>query len=153
MRSLYPFDILGMDSRGLLIACGNGNTQRVREFLELGVNPDSRSNFWDDRRTPLMEAALWDHLEVAKVLIEYGADLDLTDNNGYTALMLSIYDKDDEIEDSDDILEMSKLLLTSGCDVDVVAQGNTFLNMLPDVVRIETEEYIASLIAPKPAKR
>ena len=140
-------------TRELFIACTNGNTQCVKELLELGTNPDVSFplNFWSNGRTPLMVAAIWGRLEAAKVLIEYGADLDLTDRNGYTALMFSVYAKDDdEIETSYD---MSKLLLTNGCGVDTVAQGDTFFNLLTDDVRIEMEEFVAGLNILKPAKK
>ena len=139
--------------RELLIACKDGDTQRVAYLLELGVNPDS-SDFWNGGQTPLMNAVMWNRLDVAKVLIEYGADLDLMDMHGYTALMTCIFVVDFDIPNVStiDISEMSKLLLTSGCDAYVVAPyGHTFLNMLPHDARIEMEEFIAGLV-PKPAK-
>lgn len=63
----------------------HGPIDKLVELLEvdkLDVNErDSACNL-----TPLMKAAARNHVEAIKVLLDHGADLELTDNSGFTAL-------------------------------------------------------------------
>ena len=48
-------------------------------------------NAWDKRRkTPLHHASDYGHLEVARILVEHGANIDAEDNEGRTAFQVSL---------------------------------------------------------------
>jgi ankyrin repeat protein len=66
----------------MLESAGKGNTARVRELLENGVNVNMRG---PDQNTPLMEAAYAGHAETVKLLLERGADLSARKRDGATA--------------------------------------------------------------------
>lgn len=59
-------------------ACRNGDVAKVREMLDAGMHVDTR---FDAGMTPLAAAALRDQVEVAKLLVERGARLDLRDDS------------------------------------------------------------------------
>lgn len=59
-------------------ACRNGDVAKVREMLDAGMDANAR---FDAGMTPLAAAALRDQVEVAKLLVERGARLDLRDDS------------------------------------------------------------------------
>ncbi|NUO61528.1 MAG: ankyrin repeat domain-containing protein [Hamadaea sp.] len=61
----------------LLSASASGDTATVRRELAAGVPVDVRD---DHRRTPLLLAALNDHVDTAKALLDAGADVDAQDD-------------------------------------------------------------------------
>lgn len=69
----------------LAMACRWGSKERVRELLALGADPDARS---DSRyqSSPLMEATRDDNVEIARMLLAAGADVNLRDRHGDHAL-------------------------------------------------------------------
>lgn len=98
--------------RGPLIeAVRGGDTARVRDLLEQGADPDARVDYipepvtWASvtrilrgRRsvpssksdTVLMEASLSDHVDIMRLLLDYGADIDAREESGRTALYAAI---------------------------------------------------------------
>ena len=70
----------------MLEAAGKGNTARVRELLDSGVNANMRG---PDRNTPLMEAAYGGHAETVKLLLDRGADPSVKKRDGATAWTLT----------------------------------------------------------------
>lgn len=94
---------------------------------------------------------MYGHIDIAEELIKRGANLDAINHNGYTALMVSTWDFDEQV-DGAEVIEMTKFLIQSGCSTDISVGDHTFLNDLPAELRIEMEDYIDSL-APKPAKK
>lgn len=66
-------------SDSLLDAAQYGHTAIVDLLLERGADVDARD---DDDLTPLHRAAAWDHLEVAKVLLQCGAFVDSHGEHG-----------------------------------------------------------------------
>ena len=64
-------------------ACSNGDVDHVCSLLEHGCPPDSPDY---DNRTGLMLAAVKGHLEVTKMLLKWGANRELKDNFGNTAI-------------------------------------------------------------------
>ena len=63
-------------------AAANGDALTVLQLLLSGASVNAPSV---EGVTPLMCAAAWGHVEVARILIEHGANIDLTDRRGATA--------------------------------------------------------------------
>ncbi|KIW90341.1 uncharacterized protein Z519_08985 [Cladophialophora bantiana CBS 173.52] len=69
------------------------NSAEAHIFMEL-TNPGSRPCIWRllssfRGRSPLMEAALWGRYENVKHLLDFGADKNLEDGEGFTAMQLA----------------------------------------------------------------
>ena len=75
---------LGMQ---LYTAALSGNTERVRELLDQGVTVDFRVNTF----TPLFAASHYGHSEVVTLLLDRGADVNATEDNGFSILILSAF--------------------------------------------------------------
>lgn len=84
-------------------AAARGNLIKVARFLTQNVSPDTRNNEStreaigiddslsinpDAGNTALMNACLWGHLDVVKLLLKSGANPNLYNLNGKTALLL-----------------------------------------------------------------
>ncbi|KAM7432894.1 Protein fem-1 B [Porites harrisoni] len=82
----------------------------LRGLIENGADIDKGRN---DNQTPLMIAAQKGHVSVATFLIEHGANVDLQDENGNTALHHTLYG-------SDVSCEILSCLTGSGADVNGV---------------------------------
>ncbi|HEC18659.1 MAG TPA: hypothetical protein ENI97_04885 [Gammaproteobacteria bacterium] len=67
----------------LMLASGLGHTDIVSLMVKAGIDPNGRGL---KQRTPLMAAAAFDRPEVAKVLLALGADPEIRDEDGQTAL-------------------------------------------------------------------
>ncbi|GAA0315839.1 ankyrin repeat domain-containing protein [Streptomyces polychromogenes] len=72
--------------RLLLDAAGAGDADGVRAALAAGAAPGTRD---EDLRTPLLLAALGDHVDVAEVLVAAGADPDAADSREDTAWLVT----------------------------------------------------------------
>jgi ankyrin repeat protein len=64
-------------------AAANGDALAVRALLDAGAPVDAETR---DGVTPLMCAAAWGYIDVARILIERGADINHVANRGDTAL-------------------------------------------------------------------
>ena len=77
-------ELLTKGTSGLLSAAWQGSATAVFARLGLGgVNINGRDN---QGRTALHLAAIRGHVEVAKLLLERGADAECTDDDGWTPL-------------------------------------------------------------------
>ncbi|WP_412984172.1 ankyrin repeat domain-containing protein [Pontimicrobium sp. IMCC45349] len=63
-------------------AIAKGDIETFRNLISNGVNIDKKSN----GMTPAMYAAKFNRVDILKILISYGADLDLKSRDGITAL-------------------------------------------------------------------
>ncbi|OLY63439.1 ankryin [Leptospira santarosai serovar Bananal] len=63
-------------------AVQNGNAERVRSYLQNGLNPNRFRGM-----TPLSLAVKYERLEIVRILIEYLADPTIRDKHGKTYLM------------------------------------------------------------------
>ena len=142
-------DVNKLHQELLCDACINGNLPRVKELLDLGVNPNEMYG----ESTHLMYASMWGSVDVVEELINRGVDLDTKCGRGYTALMTTSWEMDELECYVNGQMEAAKLLILNGCDVDISVGGHTFLEKLPTPNRIKMQEYIDSLFAPKPAKK
>jgi ankyrin repeat protein len=66
----------------LVVAITKGDLLVVKKFLEYGVDVNEMTN----GKTPLMYAARYNELEIAKLLIEKGAKVDIKDANNLKAV-------------------------------------------------------------------
>ena len=73
----------------LLLATARENTTKVKQLLDLGVNPNKVKN--PLKTSPLHLAAESGHTEIVEILLEHGAHPNLPDIEGTTPLHLSIY--------------------------------------------------------------
>jgi tetratricopeptide (TPR) repeat protein len=90
-------------------AVKKGDIKKVTELLDKGA----KINEWN-YGTPLIMAASTGRLEIAKLLIERGADLNMIGQNGWTALGCAAAEGHSEIVD---------LLISKGADVEQAIQG------------------------------
>lgn len=74
--------IVQFDATPLCVAISKGDVTAVKKFVEYGMDVNERKN----GMTPLMFAARYNQPEIAKFLIEKGADIYAKDNNDFTAL-------------------------------------------------------------------
>ena len=73
----------------MLEACREGDITVVRDFLQWGVDPNSRAGneFQDEEQwSGLLFASRYGHLQIAAELLKHGADVDITTPIGRSAL-------------------------------------------------------------------
>ena len=88
-------------------ACGEGNIKKVRSLLR---RRNIDIDYYDDTicGTPLYYACRMGHINIAKLLIKKGADINKPNNKGYTPLSVACVTNN---------YELGKLLLESGVDI------------------------------------
>lgn len=72
-----------MENNNLMFAVMNGDTEQVKQLLEAGALVDETNA---EGRTPLMAAVYQNHVPIAEVLIQHGADLYAIDKSSYSVL-------------------------------------------------------------------
>lgn len=90
-------------SNSLFVASGKGYVAIVKMLLDSGVNVDVQIK----NRTPLWLNCFFGHTECARLLIEAGCNVNLSDNQGRNPLLCSILTSH---------FEIVKLLLKAGCE-------------------------------------
>jgi hypothetical protein len=66
----------------LIVAISKGEIETVKQFIESGTKVNKKLN----GLTPLMYAARYNKVEIIKYLLQKGADRDIKDSQGFTAL-------------------------------------------------------------------
>ncbi len=107
---------------GLMYAIFNENMDMFKMLLEKGANPNKLADYRNNYFSPLMACAAMNSYkeatetqkEMAKILIEKGADINATNYHGRTALVLSVFYCQPE---------MAELLIKNGADVNKVKEG------------------------------
>lgn len=111
-----PKAVLSVNENGfsaLVLATYRGNNEVAKFLIENGSDVNGNSTMG----TPLMAAVVKGNNEIAKLLIERKASLDLTDENGVTALIYAVQFKN---------IELVKLLTEKKADKNIVdKQGKT----------------------------
>jgi ankyrin repeat protein len=98
-------------------AARDGNIEAVKQHLIAGTNINEKDDIWGQR--PLHQAIAAGHAEIAKLLIESGANVNATNNFNATPLGLAA-DKSESIV---------KLLIDNGADVNAKnTMGTTALH-------------------------
>lgn len=96
--------------KNLFLSMGSGDIDYFRGLLEAGADPNAAMP--GTGKTPLM---ITEHAEIQELLLEFGADPELTDNRGATALHYAV--------GAVDALQMIPRLLEKGAKVNAVARG------------------------------
>ena len=96
----------------LFVAAAKGNLDVLSCLIENGADVNSDTL----KLTPLMVAIDMGHFNVATFLIEHGANLELQDENGYTALHQAVFSR------SPDSCDVLSCLIKNGADVNVRAR-------------------------------
>ena len=109
------------DATSFFEAIANNDLVAFKLFLEAGMDPNTTTPIATSP-SALMIAANHNRLEMAKMLIDKGANVNSKDKNGSTALMLATS------YDSGSNAELIKLLLSKGADANVAnKEGSTAL--------------------------
>ena len=108
---------------GLFLSAVNGNTDILRYFIENKADIDARIK---NHLTLLMVASMYGHTNAVNVLLQYGANVALTDKRlGSTALHFAA-------GSSDNSGEILRCLIENGADVNGVKVARLdFLGLIP----------------------
>lgn len=112
--------------------CRQQNKDIVKYLLSKGANPNQLSNE-QFHKLPLAIAASRDNADIAKVLLDAGAEVDKRDNFNKTPLMWA---------SASNAREVARVLIKNGADVNATDnQGQTAIQHAPDMrmVRLLTE--------------
>ena len=117
--------------RGLLDAAEKGNIEAVKQHLDAGADVNAKDNVLDV--TPLHNAALGGHKEIAELLIANGTDRNAKDVNGRSPLHYATFGSNETVE----------LLLANGADVNSKDRGGrTPLDLAIQQKKPETAELL-----------
>ena len=121
------------ESKPLADAVEKGDTAQVTRLLDSGVSPDAADKInYETATSALMIAAANNRLDVARLLLDRGADVNRHNHSGRTALYEAV---------SKERSEMVRLLVHRGADVNAVYSGLTPLGLAEngfDVAQSET---------------
>ena len=105
-------DLLTPKEKRFLKAAEDGDFKKIKSIIDKEVNIKSLIETKDkENNTALILASKFGYIEVVKILIENGADINAKDNGGTTALM-NASTEDDYIN-----YEICKLLIENGANV------------------------------------
>ena len=125
---------------GLHQAALEGNLEAIRQHIEAGANLNEREPLGGS--SPLITAATFGQTEVAKALIEAGADVDHRNNDGSTALLTAALFCRTEIVEA---------LLDAGADRSIRNNaGSTALDVVTvpfDAIK-EIYDYLGAVLGP-----
>jgi len=95
----------------LIYEVAHHNIESVKEAIREGCNINYRSK--SDNKTYLHVAVINFDVEITKLLIEAGAEIDCIDNNMNTPLMYAVGQKNSRL------CEIAKYLIKKGADLDL----------------------------------
>ncbi len=126
-------DIARRGEIAMMLAVRTNNINEFKKLVEQGVNIN-----WQDSKmeyvTALHEAARLGHIEVAKYLLQNGADINSKKLNGLSPLHVAAYCGENEIVNA---------LLAEGADVDAKARDNiTPLHVAASMGHTDTVELL-----------
>jgi ankyrin repeat protein len=103
-------------------------TDKILEGLDMGKSPNMRVK---NGVTLLMFAVTWDCPTITEILIEHSANINATDNNGWTALMRA---------SGDGNIVILKMLLEAGADINIKEDLNGWI--ASDIAKDQTVKKI-----------
>lgn len=117
-ESMYEMWVAqGQLGQALFFAAHKGNVEYIREKLNAGVAVDTRL---DNSTTPLMEAARMGRLELTRVLVEAGADVNARcGHRGMTPLLFCMESAYFQMEDGTNHLKVLQFLLERGANPNI----------------------------------
>jgi ankyrin repeat protein len=128
-RSLGATSVGGLTA--LHFAAREGQMDAVRELVTGGANINLQSG--SDRTPPMTEAIINGHLDIAKFLLEHGADPKIANADGLTALYATIdirwranawYPQPTIAEERTDYIDFMQAVLARGADINArLARG------------------------------
>jgi hypothetical protein len=128
-----------IDEQSYYNAIDNNDTAIVELFLQSGMSPNTIFSSMRNGITPLISAVYSNSNETAKLLIEYGADINymypIQDNEKRTALSIAIERLN---------YNMCKLLLEKGASTYFINNNNIYKSRDLMDKMIEKKEYISS---------
>eukprot|EP00922_Rhytidocystis_sp_ex-Travisia-forbesii_P025762 GHVS01037788.1.p1 GENE.GHVS01037788.1~~GHVS01037788.1.p1 ORF type:complete len:269 (-),score=42.16 GHVS01037788.1:1006-1812(-) len=121
-----PLLHLPMITNRLCRFCHAGSAEEVEKLLADGANPNfSREDA--SRRQPLHCAVEAGHVQVAQLLLQFGASVDGTEAHGFTPLMLAVVSEKRHVDETVPLLD---LLVRNGADVNATDHSsNTALHL------------------------
>lgn len=118
----------------LFTAALENNINELQECLAQGADVNAKNGAYSGSWTALMVACANGHIQIANILIENGADVNISDNTGETALMVA---------SANDNLETIKLLIQHGADVNTKdIDGETALMVASQNGHIATINFL-----------
>jgi ankyrin repeat protein len=138
---LLPVTLLSQQSE-LLDKVRSNDLEAVKALVAAGVDLNEREEFY--HMTPLILACNSNYTEVAKVLIEGGANIHLQADNGATALIMAAMNS----------LELTELLLAKGADINARSNNGTgaFTNCTMGIISGRVGYELAELLLAKGAE-
>lgn len=114
----------------------------VKALSAAGADLNEREEFYE--MTPLIAACNSNYTELAKVLIDGGADIHLQASNGATALIMAAMNS----------LELTELLLSKGADINARSNNGTgaFTNCTMGLISGRVDFELAELLLAKGAE-
>ncbi|KAN0137681.1 Ankyrin repeat-containing domain protein [Lactarius tabidus] len=119
-------DVNSQNDKGLtpLLQALQGRREGHRDIIQLLLDHGANVNMHDKRRnTPLHFAASEGHLEVARIILELGADVNSQNDEGLTPLQRA-----SQVQQEGKKLDIMRLLLDYGANVNIHDNGNTVLH-------------------------
>eukprot|EP01113_Clastostelium_recurvatum_P004816 TRINITY_DN1212_c0_g1_i5.p1 TRINITY_DN1212_c0_g1~~TRINITY_DN1212_c0_g1_i5.p1 ORF type:complete len:376 (+),score=97.77 TRINITY_DN1212_c0_g1_i5:172-1299(+) len=116
----------------LLEGSRTGSPSRAMSGLAAGANPNVKTCGW----TPLLYATFYGHVEVMRILIQRGANVNETNLSGVSCLSKAVERQD---------MGMIALLLASGAKTDVI-EASTGDSLLTKAARMGSLEMVRALI-------
>lgn len=121
-----------------------GHTEIAEYLIDQGANVNKQALEFGDYETPLMDAAENKHIETVKVLLMHGADPDICNADGYSALT-KLYHLQDEEEDYEGIIELLDAASQAGGKSSLQAVSQSPRRIIED----PTESYFTDLVRKK----
>ena len=130
-------------SRPLLLeAVKELDVETTRQMLAQGADPNVA--FEPTQQTPLLLAALLGNMEIMRMLIDKGADINHVDNGGFTALTYAA---------KEGHYDIAKMLVDLGAELDHRVKIPGKKNALEYARSKDSTKRIAALIEEAPGKR